>query len=102
MGEGARWHVRRVPVGRVPERVDAGAERGRGVTRTTTLADDEIAALDALLAALRRGAHSRDLALLVASAPMTSVARKVGAMRGSMERQRELGLRVIEARGKRS
>lgn len=58
--------------------------------------EDEIGVLDEVLRGLQRGAHPNDLRRLMESEPMRRVAGKVARMKASVERQRELGMRLVE------
>lgn len=61
---------------------------------------DEIDALVEILALVRRGAHTRDLSRAVTPDVLGRVAGKVQRMKASVERQKELGMRLVEG-GKR-
>lgn len=61
---------------------------------------DEVDALGQLLAAVQRGAHPNDIARLLRSDALARVSRKVASMRSSIERQKTLGMHLVEG-GKR-
>lgn len=58
--------------------------------------EDEIGALEEVLRRIQTGAHPNDLRRLMASEPMRRAVGKVQRMKASVERQKELGMRLME------
>lgn len=58
--------------------------------------EDEIGAMDELFRGLQRGAHPNDLRRLLASEAMRRTVAKFARMKASVQRQRAIGMRLVE------